>query len=200
MPRLAVAVLASGSGSTFQNLVERAARGEIPIDVVAVVSSKAGAAVLERARRAGIAAYECDRKAYPDDAAFSAAVTAALDRHSPDLVCMAGFLHLYHIPPRYAGRVVNVHPSLLPKYGGKGFYDLRVHRAVLAAGDAETGCTVHFCDERYDTGPIILQERIAVEPGDTPESLRAKVQSLERRAYPEAIRRIAEGLVPLGSR
>ena len=127
-------------------------------------------------------------------------MTAALDRHSPDLVCMAGFLHLYHIPPRYAGRVVNVHPSLLPKYGGKGFYDLRVHRAVLAAGDAETGCTVHFCDERYDTGPIILQERIAVEPGDTPESLRAKVQSLERRAYPEAIRRIAEGLVPLGSR
>lgn len=192
VPRvLHAVVLVSGGGTTLQNLIDRAGAGEIPLSIDAVVSSKKDAHALERARARGIDAYPCDRGEFANDAEFSAAITRFLDLYQPDLVVMAGFMHLYIIPERYAGRVVNIHPALLPKFGGKGFYDLKVHRAVLAAGEKETGCTVHFCDNQYDHGPILLQKIIPVEAGDTPESLREKVQALEREAYPEAIRMIA---------
>jgi len=121
-------------------------------------------------------------------------VTQVLERYPIDLVLLAGFVHLYLFPPKWAGRVLNIHPALLPRFGGKGFYGRRVHEAVLRSGARESGCTVHFADERYDHGPIILQKKVPVLPGDTPESLAERVFQAECEAYPEAIRRVAARL------
>jgi phosphoribosylglycinamide formyltransferase-1 len=119
---------------------------------------------------------------------FSARAFAELDARRVDLACLAGFLRLLAVPPRWSGRVINIHPSLLPSFGGKGFYGDRVHAAVLAAGVAETGCTVHFVDDQYDHGTPILQRRVAVLPGDDVHTLAARVFEAEREALPEAIR------------
>ncbi|MHC5018890.1 MAG: phosphoribosylglycinamide formyltransferase, partial [Planctomycetota bacterium] len=185
-------VMVSGSGTTLQNFIDRAADGRCPIDIVGVVASRPDAYGIERAAAAGIPAtvVEVDR-AEPRNSA--AALTAAVDAFEPALVVLAGFNHLWAFPERYANRVMNVHPALLPKHGGHGFYGARVHQAVLAAGDAESGCTVHFCDDEYDKGPIILQRRVPVLPDDTPATLAARVQEAEREAYPEAVALFAAG-------
>lgn len=114
-----------------------------------------------------------------------------------DLVVLAGFLHLFVFPPKYRGRVMNIHPALLPNFGGAGFYGNRVHEEVIRSGVKETGCTVHFCDGRYDHGPIILQRRIPVRPDDTVETLSKRVFQEECDAYPEAIRLFAEGRIKI---
>ncbi len=185
-------VMVSGGGTTLQNFIDRAADGRCPIDIVGVVASRADAYGIQRAKAAGIAAsvVEVDR----DEPRNSAdALTAAVDAFDPVLVVLAGFNHLWAFPDRFANRVMNVHPALLPKHGGHGFYGARVHNAVLAAGDAESGCTVHFCDQEYDKGPVILQRRVPVQPGDTAQTLAARVQEAEREAYPEAIALFAAG-------
>lgn len=188
-------VLLSGSGRTLQNLIDRIADGSLPARIETVVSSDPGAFGLERARRAGIPAAAVDRKAFRDAESFSREVTKALEARPFDLVVMAGFIHLYLFPERWKGRVLNIHPALLPKFGGKGYYGHRVHEAVLRAGETESGCTVHFADHRYDRGPIILQRRVPVLPGDTPEALAERVFREECAAYPEAIQRVAAGKV-----
>jgi formyltetrahydrofolate-dependent phosphoribosylglycinamide formyltransferase len=188
-----LAVVLSGSGSTLKNFLDRIDRGEIPARVVGVISSIEGAFGLERARKAGIPARSVARKTFADSEAFSEALTRRLDEFEPDLVAFGGFIHRWILPGRYEGKVMNVHPALVPAFSGKGYYYDRVHKEVLARGVKVTGCTVHFVDNRYDEGPIILQKTVPVLDDDTVDSLRDRVQAIEREAYPEAVRLFAEG-------
>jgi phosphoribosylglycinamide formyltransferase-1 len=198
--KLRVAVLLSGEGTSLENLCERIDAGEVPAEVVAVVASRAGAGGLARAERRGIPAHVVPRRDFPDVGAFNDALHAVLDRHDPELVALLGFLSPFELRGRYTGRCINVHPALIPAFSGKGFYGHRVHEAVLEAGAKVTGATVHFVDAEYDRGPIILQEALPVREDDTPESLAARVQAVERRLVPEAIRLFAAGRLVIDGR
>ncbi|HEX7899126.1 MAG TPA: phosphoribosylglycinamide formyltransferase [Planctomycetota bacterium] len=184
-------VLISGSGRSLQNLIDRIADGSLSARIETVISSHAGVKGLDRARAAGLPATLVHWRDYKDVDSFSRAVTEALDRHPVDLVVMAGFLRRWVFPAAYEGRVLNIHPALLPKYGGKGYYGHHVHEAVLKAGEKESGCTVHFADHHYDRGPILVQKRVPVLPGDTPDTLADRVFQAECEAYPEAIRKLS---------
>jgi phosphoribosylglycinamide formyltransferase-1 len=175
-PRLGV--LLSGGGRTLQNLIDRIAAGRLAATIACVISDRPGVQGLERARRAGLPTFvERD----------GAATFARLREHRVQLVCLAGYLRLLPIPDDFAGAVLNIHPALLPRHGGQGCHGERVHRAVLAAGDRESGCTVHYCSDRYDEGPILLQRRVPVLPGDTVTTLAERVFAAECEAYPDAI-------------
>ena len=190
---LRLAVLLSGSGTTLQNLLDRSADGRLPAQVVQVVSSRADAYGLSRAAAAGIPTAVVERKscAAPED--FSARIFDCCRAAGADLVCLAGFLQLVLIPDDFAGRVLNIHPALIPAFCGKGYHGRAVHEAVLAAGVKITGCTVHFADNEYDRGPIVLQRAVPVLDDDTPDTLAARVFAAECEAYPEAIRLFADG-------
>ena len=189
---LRVAVLLSGSGTSLQNLIDRAAKGELDVEIVAVLASRSSAFGLERARRYGIPAHAVERRSCPGDRAFNDALHRILERYDPDLLVFAGFLSRFELR-RYSGRALNIHPALVPAFSGKGFYGERVHRAVLESGVKLTGVTVHFMDEEYDTGPIILQRAVPVLDDDTVETLAARVLETEHALYPEAIQLYAEG-------
>ena len=195
-----LAVLLSGAGSTLQNLLDRIAAGALRADVAVVVSSRSDAYGLERARQAGIPSRTVVRKDYPDVDRFNDALHAALEPFAVDLVVLGGFLSLFQPRARYAGRVMNIHPALIPAFCGAGFYGDKVHHAVLASGVRLSGCTVHFADDQYDHGPIILQGSVPVLDDDTPETLAARVHALERELYPEAIRLWAEGRLRIEGR
>lgn len=175
-PRLAV--LLSGTGRTLQNLFDRIADGRLHASIAGVASDRADAFGLQRAMDHGVDA-RCLRE--------TSALWAWLDELDVDMVVLAGYLRLLPIVPDYAGRVLNIHPALLPKFGGKGMHGDAVHRAVLAAGESESGCTVHLCDEQYDHGRILLQARVPVLPGDSATQLAARVFAAECEAYPAAI-------------
>ena len=181
-----LAVLISGGGTTLQNLIDRIADGRLAAQIVGVVSSRADALGIERAKKAGLPVVVVE-SGEPDR------VWAAVRSFNPDLVCLAGWLKLLPIPPAFYRRVLNIHPSLLPAFGGKGMYGRRVHEAAIATGATESGCTVHFADDSYDTGPVLVQTRVPVLEGDTPDSLAARVFAAECEAYPEAIRLVGEG-------
>lgn len=183
-------VLISAGGTTLQNLIDRVADGRLTAEIVGVVCSRADAFGVERARRAKLPVTLVEGKPAAD---FSDRVFAAVRTMNPDLVILAGWLHLLRIPAEFRHRVLNIHPSLLPAFGGKGMYGHHVHRAVLDSGARVTGCTVHFADDTYDTGPIVLQKTVPVRDDDTAESLAARVYEAECEAYPEAIRLIAAG-------
>lgn len=189
---LRIAVLLSGSGTSLENLCERIDAGDLDAEVCVVVASKPKAGGLERARHRSIPAFAVPRREHPDVGAFNDALHAVLERHAPDLVALLGFLSPFETRGRYDGRTLNVHPALIPAFCGQGLYGRRVHEAVLEAGVKLTGATVHFVDAQYDHGPIILQEAVAVRDDDTPESLAERVQAVERRLVPEAIRLFAE--------
>ena len=198
---LRLGVLLSGGGTTLQNLLQRSRDGRLPEAAVAcVVSSRADAFGLERARRAGVPALAVERKACASRGEFSQRILDACRSAGVDLVCLAGFLQLLESPPDFAGRVMNIHPALLPAFGGKGYHGLKVHQAALEAGVKVSGCTVHFADNEYDHGPIILQRVVAVEDDDTPETLQARVFAAECDAYPEAIRLFAQGRLQVEGR
>lgn len=197
---LRVAVLLSGEGTSLENLCEEIDAGRVPAEVCVVVSSKREAGGLARAARRGIPALVLSRKDYGDGARFNDALHDALAPHEVELVALLGFLSIFEPRERYAGRVINVHPALVPAFSGKGFYGARVHRAVLEAGVRVSGATVHFADDQYDTGPILLQEAVPVLASDSAARLAARVQAVERRLVPEAIRLIAEGRVQLEGR
>lgn len=192
-----MAVLLSGSGRTLANLLERIDRGDLPVEVVVVVASRPGVKGLSIAEEAGIPAATVARKAHVDAGSFSRAIDAVILPHRPELVVCAGFLSLYLAPPELAGRVMNIHPALIPAFCGKGFYGDRVHRAALEAGVRVSGCTVHLVDDEYDHGPIIVQRAVPVLEDDTPDSLAARIFEAECEAYPEAIRLFAEDRVAL---
>jgi phosphoribosylglycinamide formyltransferase-1 len=188
-----LAVLLSGEGTTLQNLIDRVADGRLAVEIAVVVASRADAGGLARARAAGIPAVAVPRKDFPDVDHFNDALHAALAQHVFDMIVLAGFLSPFQLRARYAGRVLNIHPALIPAFCGKGFYGERVHRAVIDAGVKVSGCTVHFADDEYDHGPIVLQGVVPVLDDDTPQTLAARVHALENELYPEAISLLAAG-------
>lgn len=192
-----LAVLLSGSGRTLQNLIDRIQDLSLDARITVVLASDPAAYGLERARKHGLPSAVVSRKSFKDARSFSDAVTGVLEAHPFDLVIMAGFIHLYLFPEKWRGRVLNIHPALLPKHGGKGYYGHRVHEAVLRAGEKESGCTVHFADHRYDRGRAIVQRKVPVRQDDTPETLAERVFQEECLAYPEAIRQVVSGKVRL---
>jgi formyltetrahydrofolate-dependent phosphoribosylglycinamide formyltransferase len=203
MPRpapLRIAVLLSGSGRTLQNLLDLRAAGQLDIDVSLVIASRPGLAGSERAAKAGLGHCVIDRRGSADVHEFSRAVFARCDAARVDLICLAGWLSLLIIPPHYAGRIMNIHPSLLPSFGGRGMYGRRVHQAVLDAGCKISGCTVHFVDATYDTGPIILQRVCPVLDTDTADDLAHRVFEEEKLAYPEALRLFQQGRLRIDGR
>jgi formyltetrahydrofolate-dependent phosphoribosylglycinamide formyltransferase len=199
MPPLRVAVLLSGEGTSLENLFEHIDAG-LPARVEVVIASKPNAGGLARAARHGVAAAAVARRDHPDVRDFNDALHAVLDRYEIDLVALLGFLSPFEPRERFAGRVINVHPALIPAFSGRGFYGHRVHEAVLESGVKISGATVHFADDEYDRGPILLQEAVPVRDDDTPDTLAARVQAAERRLVPEAIRLIAEGRVTVDGR
>jgi len=189
-PALRLVVLLSGSGRTLENLLEAIGAGRLSARVAAVVSSRPDVRGVAIAARVGVPVHVLPPAGRPIED-WSDAIFAVCRDARADLVVMAGFLHLVHIPADFAGRVVNIHPSLLPAFGGRGFHGMHVHRAVLDRGCTVSGCTVHLVDDEYDHGRILLQETVPVLRDDTPESLAARVFAAECRVLPEAIRRIA---------
>ena len=191
---LQLALLISGGGRTLVNIEQRIRAGSLNAKVRAVICSRGDAKGIERASELDLPIIVLEKRALSSEA-FQDGITEAVD--SCDLVCMAGFLSMWRVPDKWLGRVINIHPALLPDFGGPGMYGDRVHQAVLEAGKTETGCTVHFCDNEYDNGPIILQRKVPVKPGDTPDTLAARVFEQECIAYPEAIALFAEHRISL---
>jgi phosphoribosylglycinamide formyltransferase-1 len=188
-----VAVLISGRGSNMTALIEAAKAADYPAAIAVVISNRPDAAGLERARAEGITTVVVDHRPFGDDrAAFERALDAELHRHRIDLVCLAGFMRLFtpNFVERWSGRLLNIHPALLPQFKG-----LHTHRRALAAGVREHGATVHFVVPEMDAGPIIAQDAVAVLEGDTEESLAQRVLAVEHRLYPRALRLVAEGRV-----
>jgi phosphoribosylglycinamide formyltransferase 1 len=197
---LRLAVLLSGGGTTLQNFIDRIERRELDAEIVSVVSSRASAYGIERAHKHGIPAAAVVRKEYPDIRSFSDAVWAEVDKSGAELVALAGFMSLIAIPEAYANRVMNVHPALLPAFCGKGMYGHHVHEAVLAYGVKVTGATIHFADNQYDHGPIILQACVPVLEDDAPDTLAERVQAKERELYPLAVQLYSQGRIKVEGR
>lgn len=185
-------VLLSGGGRTLLNLLDEIRQGRLEAEVVVVIASRQCKGI-ERAQAAGLDVRLVAYRQMPDLDEYSTALARILDEARVDLVCLAGFLSLWRLPERYLGRVMNIHPALLPSFGGKGMYGPRVHEAVLARGCKVSGCTVHFVTNEYDAGPIIVQRCVPVGEGDTPDDLADRVFEQECQAYPEAIRLYAAG-------
>ncbi len=193
MRHLKLAVLLSGGGTTLQNFLDRIDAGELDAEVVAVGTSRKDAFGLERAKKRGVATFIVESRRYRGQTeAFSAAVFRELRRHEFDLLLLCGFMCLLRIPDELIGRVMNIHPALIPAFCGEGYYGHFVHEAVLESGARVSGCTVHFVDNVYDHGPVIVQKTVPVLDDDTPESLAARVFEKECEAYPEAVRLFGE--------
>ena len=191
-PPIRLAVCVSGGGTTLQNLIDLIKAGRLDATIVQVIASKPGIGAIPRAEAAGLPVSVATR-GKGDLAAFSASVFDPIRSRRADLVILAGFLALVQIPDDYIGRVINIHPSIIPAFCGRGFHGRAVHRAALDTGVKVSGCTVHFADATYDTGPIILQRVVPVEDDDTPETLAARVFQAECHALPEAISLYARG-------
>jgi phosphoribosylglycinamide formyltransferase-1 len=190
---LPIAVLISGGGTTLKNLLAKIATGDLPVAIKLVVASSSQAKGLSYAREAGIATLVVRERDFETTEAFSNAIFAALRASGIELVVMGGFLKFLPMPPDFENRVMNIHPALIPAFCGKGYYGLHVHQAVLDYGAKVSGCTVHFVDNVYDHGPIILQRVVEVRDDDTAETLQMRVFEQECEAYPDAIRLFAEG-------
>jgi len=197
---LRIVVLLSGGGTTLGNLLAKIDAGELDVEVVGVVSSNPKSGGLAIAANAGIPTTVVDAKKFESIGPYSDAVFAACRRFNPRLIVMGGFLKLVTIPSNFRGRVMNIHPSLIPAFCGKGYFGRRVHQAVLDYGAKVSGCTVHFVDDHYDHGPIILQRVVSVAEDDTANSLAARIFAAECEAYPEAIRLYAAGRLEIDGR
>ena len=190
METFRISVLVSGNGSNLQCIIDAVEDGRIANSkIVGVISSSENAYALERARQHEIPAAAVTKYEYADMRDRMDAILKILDGEHPDLIVLAGYLSILpaKVVEKYRGRIINIHPALLPKFGGKDFYGIHVHEAVLAAGEKESGATVHYVDEGVDTGKIILQEKVPVLPGDDPQTLRERVLEVEHKILPEAI-------------
>jgi phosphoribosylglycinamide formyltransferase-1 len=196
---LRIGVLASHEGTTLQAILDACAAGEITARVVTVISNNSDSGALRRARAAAADALHLSSKTHPAPGELDAAITAALVARQVDVVMLAGYMKKLEpeLLERYRGRILNTHPALLPKFGGHGMYGMRVHEAVLRAGETESGPSVHLVDGEYDTGPVLAQAQVSVEPGDTAETLAARVQAAERRLVVAVLGQIAQGQFPL---
>ncbi|GBC92880.1 Phosphoribosylglycinamide formyltransferase [bacterium HR15] len=203
MKRIAILVSGKARGTNMAAIIDACRRGHIPeSEVVLVIGTREDAPALQRARELGVPTCVVDPKALPDDEAYGEALLRALREVQPDLICLAGYIRLLpaNVVRAYPYRILNIHPALLPLFGGKGMYGLRVHEAVIESGMKVTGCTVHFVDEQYDTGPIVLQSVIEVRDEDTPETLAARLLPVEHATYIRAIRLFVEGRLKVKGR
>ena len=192
---LNIAVFGSGAGSNFRAILTAIQQGNIPgARISLVISNNSGAGILGIARANALPAIHLSQKQFPDERSFAEQVLFTLRDHGANFIALAGYMK--RVPPAvvaaYRNRIVNIHPALLPRFGGPGMYGIRVHEAVLASGETMSGATVHYVDEEYDHGSIVLQQTVPVLRGDTPESLAARVLAAEHEVYPSAIRRIAQ--------
>ena len=190
---LKLGVLISGGGTTLLNFLDGIAAGTLHAEVPIVISSQPDCKGVERARSAGLKCTSLRRRDYENVAAYSEAVFDVLQQHDVDLVTLAGFLNLLQIPDAFALKVLNIHPSLIPAFCGRGMYGHHVHEAVVRRGARVSGCTVHFADNEYDHGPIVIQRSVEIPDGADAEQVAALVFEQEKIAYPEAIRRFASG-------
>jgi phosphoribosylglycinamide formyltransferase-1 len=194
-----IAALASHGGSILQAVIDACQQGDLEAEVVLVISNNSGAEVLARAHRCGIPTLHLSSATHADDRALDEAMAAALAESGADWVLLAGYMK--KLGPRvlaaYRDRIVNTHPALLPKYGGRGYYGRRVHEAVLAAGERESGASVHLVTDEYDAGPVIAQARVPVRPGDRVEDLENRVKDAERALIVATLKRLAGQPSPL---
>ena len=188
-----LAVLISGGGTTLTNLVAKMRSGALSAEIPLVIASRSDCGGIQRAAEAGLRCEVVPRKSFANVGEFSEVVFSLCREAQVDLVIFGGFLSLLEIPPDFSGRIMNIHPALIPAFCGKGMYGHHVHEAVLARGAKVSGCTVHFVDNEYDHGPIILQRVIPVADNDTPDALAARVFAAECEAFPAAIRLFATG-------
>ncbi len=190
-----IAVLASHAGTTLQAVLDACQSGEIAARIALVISNNADSGALRRARAAGIPSLHLSSTTHADPQRLDQAIAAALAEHRIDVVLLAGYMKKLGPATRaaYGGRILNTHPALLPRFGGQGMYGALVHRAVLAAGERQSGATIHLIDEDYDTGPVLAQVTVPVEAGDTESSLAARVQQAERTLLVEVLAEIASG-------
>lgn len=191
---LKIAVLASGSGSNFQAIIDAIDVQKIPASIAVVISDKADAYVLERAKQKSIPAQVFPYQDFPDRQKFTLAILQSLQTYQVELICLAGFMRIFtpELPTAFTGRIMNIHPALLPAFGGKGMYGHHVHEAVINSGAKFSGATVHFVTPETDVGPIIQQEIVKIEDDDTPETLAQKVHLVEHKIYPAAVKLYAE--------
>lgn len=196
--RLEIAVFASGRGSNFKAILDAIENGSIPgARIVVVISNNSQSGALQTAQAHGIPAVHLSRRLFESDESLDTAILRTLERYGANFIVLAGYMKKIdpQIIRRYRNRIVNVHPALLPEFGGSGMYGIRVHEAVIASGRRISGATVHIVDEEYDRGPIVLQKQVEISPGETAESLAEKVLEIEHEIYPLAIRMFAEGNV-----
>jgi phosphoribosylglycinamide formyltransferase-1 len=196
---LRLGFLASHGGSNMQAIIDACKDGRLDAEPAVVISNNSESTALERARREGIPNYHLSSATHRDPAELDAAILRTLEEHGVDLVILAGYMKLLgpRTLARYRGRILNIHPALLPKFGGKGLYGKKVHEAVLAAGERVTGVTIHLVDERYDAGPIVAQSEVPVLDGDTVDSLAARVLQREHQLFAETLQKIAVGEIDL---
>lgn len=195
---LNIAVFASGRGSNFEALHRAIEEQNIPAQIAVVISNNSAAGALSLARSLGIPALHLSQRHYPDPAAFHHAVLQTLVRYATDLIVLAGYMKKMdaEIVRAFPQRIINIHPALLPKFGGEGMYGMHVHTAVIAAGEKESGASVHYVDEEYDRGAVIAQQRVPVLPDDTPETLAARVLAAEHQLLPSVVKNIAQNHRP----
>lgn len=193
--KLRISVLVSGGGTNLQAIIDGIETGEIKdAEIVQVISSSPKAYALERATRHGIKTRVIDKNTYREQQERSQELLDALQDEKTDLVVLAGYMSILDetLVKAFKNRIINIHPSLIPKYCGPGYYGMRVHRAVIEAGEKESGATVHYVDEGVDTGPIIMQKKVPVLEGDTPEALAARVLGIEHSILCESIKKIVK--------
>jgi len=195
--KIKIAVLISGGGSNLRALIDACAAPDYPAEIAVVISNKADARGLKRAQDANIPTHIINHRDHDGREGFDKALISALEPYNPDLICLAGFMRI--LTPvfinAFEGRILNTHPSLLPRHGGEGMYGMHVHAAVVEAGDAQSGCTIHKVIADVDRGPIVLQKSVPVHPDDNADDLAARVLTQEHIAYPEAVRMIAEEIL-----
>ena len=199
MQKARLGFLASHGGSNMQAIIDACKAGRLDAEPAVVISNNSDSTALDRARREGITGYHLSSATHPDPTELDAAITRTLEEHNVDLIVLAGYMKLLgpQTLRKYRGRILNIHPALLPKFGGKGLYGIKVHEAVLAAGDKVSGVTVHLVDENYDRGPIVAQCKVPVLEGDTPESLAARVLEQEHKIYAATLQKIVDGEIDL---
>ena len=194
-----VAIMGSGRGSNFRAILTAIQRGEVQnVRICVVISNNSDAGILEIARASNIPATHLSQRLFSNEDEFVDALLGVLREHNVNFIALAGYMKKLdsRIIAAFRNRIINIHPALLPKYGGKGMYGMHVHEAVIANGETVTGATVHFVDEEFDHGAIVLQKQVAIDPGDTPEIVAARVLHIEHELYPQALRLCAEGKIP----
>ncbi|MCP4292825.1 MAG: phosphoribosylglycinamide formyltransferase [bacterium] len=195
MNKVRCAVFLSGSGRTLQNFFQKIDSGELPVEIVAVVSSRKKVRGVQIGKKRQIPVEIFPRREFANIEQHNGAISQWLEKYNPQIIVLAGYLCFFQQPEWFSGPVVNIHPALLPKFGGKGFYGHKVHQAVLEAGEKESGCTVHLVDDQYDTGRILAQQAVPVLPDDCPDSLASRVFEAESQLYPKVLKELAEGLL-----